>query len=340
LRVAPGAAGGAAAAVAAGIVRIALGTDTGGAVRQAAAYCGVVGVKPTYGRVSRSGLVAHAPSLDQVGVFGRTVDDAAVALETIGGRDPRDATSADLAVPRLRPDAGPVEDGRPLRGIRVGRPREYFPDTLDAAVRARVEAALSLARDLGAEVKEVALAHTHLAPPAYHAIACTEGASSLARYDGVRFGPRAAVAADGARAVYEATRRAGFGIEVQRRIVLGTYLLSDRDTDAHYRRAQHARAHVAHDFSEVFDDVELLLMPTTPAPAFVLGAAADSGITPRHDAFAVAANLAGLPALSLPVGRDAGLPIGVQLVARHFGEALLLRAAAALERALGPEAHA
>ncbi len=332
-----GAAGGAAAAVAAGAVRIALGVDTGGAVRQAAAGCGLVGVRPTYGRVSRSGAVAHAPSLDQVGVIGRTVDDAAVALAAVAGRDPRDPTTADLAVPALRPPSGPVEDGRPLRGVRVGRPREYFGHDVDPDVRARVEAAVALARDLGAEVRELSLPHTDAALAAYHAIAAAEGASALARYDGVRFGPRAA--ADTPRGVYEATRGRGFGPEAARRIVLGTHLLSGADHDALYRKAQDVRARVAHDFAQALADVELLITPTTPAPAPPLGAAANPDVY-RYDAFTVAASLAGLPAGTLPVGRVGGRPVGAQIVARHFGEALLLRAAAALERALGPEAHA
>ncbi len=334
-----GAAGGAAAAVAAGVVRVAFGNDAGGAVRQAAAGCGVVGVRPTYGRVSRSGLAGHAPSLDQVGAFGRTVDDAAAALEAVGGRDPRDATSADIAVPALRPPAGPVEDGRPLKGLRVGRPREYFDDGVDPELRARVDSALALVRDLGAEVKELSLPSTRLALAAYHAVAAAEAASSLARYDGVRFGWRAA--ADDGDAVTAATRTAGFGAEVVRRVVLGTHLLSDADGDAHYRRAQDARARVAHDFADAFEDVDLLLTPTTPGPALPVGAAAGpSPAALRHDAFTAPASLAGLPAASVPAGRVAGSPVGVQLVARHFGEAVLLRAAAALERALGPEAHA
>jgi aspartyl-tRNA(Asn)/glutamyl-tRNA(Gln) amidotransferase subunit A len=334
-----GAAGGAAAAVASGAVRVAFASDVGGGLRQAAAGCGVFGLRPTYGRVSRAGLVGCAASLEQVGVVGATVDDAAAGLEAISGRDPRDATSADIAVPAMRPPAGPFEDGRPLRGVRIGRPREYFDDAIDPAIRARVEVALSLARDLGAEVEDVSLSHTALALPALAAILAAEAASGLARYDGVRFGPRAPVA--GPRDLFVATRTAGFGAEAVRRIVLGTHLLADGGPDGYYRHAQDARARVALDVADVLGDVDLLILPTTPRPAPRRGAATtQSPDVLRHDACTAAFSLAGLPAASLPVGRVDGCPIGAQLVARHFGEPLLLRAAAALERALGPEAHA
>jgi aspartyl-tRNA(Asn)/glutamyl-tRNA(Gln) amidotransferase subunit A len=330
-----GSAGGAAAAVASGAVRAALGADAGGGLRQAAAACGVVGVRPTYGRVSRSGLVGATSSLEQVGVCARSVDDAAAVLEVIAGRDPRDATTADLEVDRLRPPGGPFEDGRPLRGVRVGRPKEYFGDDVAPAVRAAVDAAIALARDLGAHVEEVALEHAELAPAAYHAIAAVEAASSLARYDGVRFG--AASAPGGARAVYDAAR-GGFGPEVVRRVALGTHLLSRADRDGHYRRAQDARARIARDLADALGDVDLLVTPTTPAPAPPPADVPSAAF--RQDAFTVGPSLAGLPAVTIPVARVGGVPVGMQLVGRHFGEPLLLRAAAALERALGPEARA
>ena len=334
-----GAAGGAAAAVASGAVRIALATDTAGAVRQAAAGCGVVGVRPTYGRVSRSGVVACASSLDQVGVLGRTVADAALALEVVGGRDPRDPTSADLEMPALRLPPGPVRDGRPLKGVRVGRPREYFDAIADSGIRERADAVLALARDLGADVKDVSLRHAALASPACVAITAAEVSSNLARIDGVRFGPRAG--APNARTVYETSRAEGFGPEVVRRLVLGTHLLSDPDGEQLHRRALDARAKVAHDYGRLLDDVDLLVTPTTPLPAFAVGsAAADLAAAHAYDGCTAAASLAGLPAMSIPIGRVSGCPVGAQLVGRHFGEALLFRAAAALERALGAEAHA
>jgi aspartyl-tRNA(Asn)/glutamyl-tRNA(Gln) amidotransferase subunit A len=333
-----GAAGGAAAAVAVGVVRAALATDAVGGLRQAAAGCGVVGIRPTYGRVSRSGLVGCAASLDQVGVVARTVDDAAIILAAIAGRDPRDPTSADLEINELRPPRGPVDDGRPLKGVRVGRARECF-EAADPEVRARVETAVALARDLGAEVDDVSLDRLAIAAPAAAAIVASEAASGLARLDGVRFGARPSGA--GSRAVYAGARAAGFGPEVLRRIVLGTHLLSPAESDDTLRRARDARAHVAHDLAAALADFDLLIAPTTPTPALRVGAARDA--TPavlQYDALTAAPSLAGLPALSLPVGRVAGCPVGAQLVGRHFGEALVLRAAAALERALGPEAVA
>ena len=342
-RVPGGSSGGSAAAVAAGVVRIALGAETGGSVRQPAAFCGVVGVKPTYGRVSRHGLVAFASSLDQVGVFGRTVDDAALALEVVAGRDAMDATSAVHPVPSLQ--FGPADfaggDGHgPLHGFRVGRPKEYFPDRLDREIAALTEAAFQQLRALGATVKDVSLPHTDLAIPVYYILAPAEASSNLARFDGVRYGPRAPAAGahDPLRALYTNTRRDGFGPEVTRRILLGTYALSHGYYDAYYKKAQEVRGLIAADFARAFESVDLLLTPTTPTPAFRLGALSDPYEMYLSDIFTATANLAGVPAMSLPIGRVGALPVGGQLIAPHFGEATMFRAAAALERALATDA--
>jgi aspartyl-tRNA(Asn)/glutamyl-tRNA(Gln) amidotransferase subunit A len=332
-RVPGGSSGGSAACVAAGIVRIALGSETGGSVRQPASFCGVVGVKPTYGRVSRYGLVAFASSLDQVGVFGRTVDDAALGLAAIAGRDRYDSTSADVAVDDYRAPA----DGD-LRGITVGRPREYFPDSLDARIRDRCDAALDILRGLGATVRDVSLPHTELAIPTYYIIAPAEASSNLARFDGVRYGVRADAAT--LRDMYERTRSHGFGPEVTRRILLGTYVLSAGYYDAYYRKAQEVRALIANDFRRVFDSgVDVLFTPTAPTPAFPLGTRSDPYEMYLSDIFTATANLAGIPALSLPIGRVERLPVGGQVMAGHFEEATLFRVACALERALGEDAH-
>jgi len=328
-----GSSGGSAAAVAAGITPIALGSETGGSVRQPAAFCGVVGVKPTYGRVSRFGLVAFASSLDQVGVFGASVDDAALALETIAGHDPNDSTSANRPSTELR--AG---RDAPLNGLVVGRPREYFPDDLHTGVRERCDAAIDRLRSLGAEIRDVSLPHTGLAIEVYYIVAPAEASSNLARFDGVRYGLR--VAGDGLRGMYEATRSGGFGAEVTRRILLGTYVLSAGYYDAYYRKAQQVRSLIARDFARAFDaGVHVLFTPTTPTPAFELGAKSDPYEMYLSDIFTCTANLAGVPAMSLPIGRVGGLPVGGQLIADHFHEARMFSAAYALERALGDEAH-
>jgi aspartyl-tRNA(Asn)/glutamyl-tRNA(Gln) amidotransferase subunit A len=333
-RVPGGSSGGSAAVVAAGIVPIALGSETGGSVRQPAAFCGIVGVKPTYGRVSRYGLVAFASSLDQVGVFGRTVDDAALGLGAIAGRDPFDSTSADVDVPRYADAAA-----RPLDGVVIGRPREYFPEHLDPRIAALCDRALDAYRSLGATVRDVSLPRTDLAIPVYYIIAPAEASSNLARFDGVRYGLR--IAGDGLRGMYEATRSHGFGPEVTRRILLGTYVLSAGYYDAYYKKAQQVRTLIAEDFHAVFaSGVDLLFTPTTPTPAFPVGSkAADPYEMYLSDIFTVTANLTGVPALSVPIGRVDGLPVGGQLMARHFHEADLFTAAYGLERALGGEAH-
>ncbi|HEY5062943.1 MAG TPA: Asp-tRNA(Asn)/Glu-tRNA(Gln) amidotransferase subunit GatA [Gemmatimonadaceae bacterium] len=332
-RVPGGSSGGSAAAVAAGIVRIALGSETGGSIRQPAAFCGVVGVKPTYGRVSRYGLVAFASSLDQIGTFGRSVDDAAASLSVIAGLDPLDSTSAAEPVPDYRAAA---RGG--LTGVVIGRPREYFPDSLDAHVRGKCDAALDQLQALGATVRDVSLPHTDLAIAAYYIIAPAEASSNLARYDGVRYGLR--VEANGLRGMLEATRSRGFGPEVTRRILLGTYVLSAGYYDAYYRKAQQVRGLIARDFATVFESgVHLLFTPTTPTTAFPLGARSDPYAMYLSDVFTCTANLAGVPAMSLPIGRARGLPVGGQLIANHFDERQMFVAAYALERALGEDAH-
>jgi aspartyl-tRNA(Asn)/glutamyl-tRNA(Gln) amidotransferase subunit A len=332
-RVPGGSSGGSAACVAAGIVRIALGSETGGSVRQPASFCGVVGIKPTYGRVSRYGLVAFASSLDQVGVFGRTVDDAALGLSVIAGRDRYDSTSADVPVDEYRA----LADGD-LDGVTIGRPREYFPESLDPRIRDRCDASLELLRRLGATVRDVSLPHTELAIPTYYIIAPAEASSNLARFDGVRYGLR--VDAPTLRDMYERTRSDGFGPEVTRRILLGTYVLSAGYYDAYYRKAQEVRALITHDFRRVFDTgVNVLFTPTAPSPAFPLGTRSDPYDMYLSDIFTATANLAGIPALSLPVGRVDGMPVGGQVIASHFDEAMLFRVAYALERALGEDAH-
>ena len=334
-RVPGGSSGGSAAAVAAGIVAIALGSETGGSVRQPAAFCGIVGVKPTYGRVSRFGLVAFASSLDHVAMFGRAVEDAARCLEVVAGHDPLDSTSARKPVPDLRAERARAGD---LTGVVIGRPKEYFPESLDPRVAAHCERALEQLRARGATVREVSLPHTALAIPVYYIVAPAEASSNLARFDGVRYGLR--VKGDGLRHMYEATRSRGFGPEVTRRILLGTYVLSAGYYDAYYKRAQQVRALIAQDFQRAFDaGVHALLTPTTPTPAFEFGAKADPYEMYMNDIFTATANLSGVPAMSVPIGRVGGLPVGGQIIARHFDEATMFRVAYAVEDALGAEAH-
>jgi len=329
-----GSSGGSAAAVAAGIVPIALGSETGGSVRQPAAFCGVVGVKPTYGRVSRHGLVAFGSSLDQIGVFGSNVSDAAVALRVIAGRDDRDSTSVDLPVP----DYAAVDE-QPLKGVVIGRPKEYFPAELDPRIATLCARALDRFRALGAEVRNVSLPHTAMAIPVYYIVAPAEASSNLARFDGVRYGLRAS--GEGLRGMYEATRSRGFGAEVTRRIMLGTYVLSAGYYDAYYRKAMQVRTLIADDFRKVFAaGVHALFTPTTPTPAFAFGAKSDPYEMYMSDIFTCTANLAGIPALSLPIGRVGKLPVGGQLMCSHFDEQRMFSLASALERSLGAEAHA
>ncbi len=327
-RVPGGSSGGSAAAVASGMVRIALGSETGGSVRQPASFCGIVGVKPTYGRVSRYGLVAFASSLDQVGVFGRTVDDAALGLQAIAGPDPRDATSSPI-----EPQAYHAAQHDSLEGLVIGRPREYFPDSLDPRIRDICDQAIERLKSLGAEVCDVSLPHTSLAIPVYYIVAPAEASSNLARFDGVRYGLR--LSGDGLEGMYEATRSNGFGPEVTRRILLGTYVLSAGYYDAYYRKAMAIRGLIRRDFEQVFAaGVHVLLTPTAPTTAFKLGAISDPYEMYMSDIFTATANLAGIPGMSVPAGAVEGLPVGVQFLASHFDEYRMFVAAYALERAI------
>jgi len=330
-RVPGGSSGGSAAAVAAGIVPCALGSDTGGSVRQPASFCGVVGIKPTYGRVSRYGLVAYASSLDQVGAFGRTVEDAALLLQVIAGHDPRDSTSSARPVPDFL-----GELGRGVSGLTVGVPREYFAEELDPRVREACLAGLEGLREAGATVREVSLPHTRHAVPAYYLLAPAEASSNLARYDGVRYGLRAPEAAT-LREVYEDTRTSGFGPEVVRRIMLGTFALSAGYYDAYYGRAQKVRALIAGDFERVWQDgVDVLFTPTSPSPAFELGARTNDPIAMYlSDIFTVTANLAGIPGISVPVGEVDALPVGGQILAPMWQEARMIGVAHTLQEVVG-----
>lgn len=336
-RVPGGSSGGSAAAVAAGMVRLALGSETGGSVRQPAAFCGIVGIKPTYGRVSRYGLVAYASSLDNVGVFGASVADAATGFEIVAGYDERDSTSANVPVPTMLPDTflnQAQTSSLPLSGLVIGKPREYFPDHLDERIRAHCERALELMKELGATVRDVSLPSTPLAVPVYYIIAPAEASSNLARYDGVRFGKR--MMEENLQKMYEHSRSSGFGREVTRRILLGTYVLSAGYYDAYYRRAQSVRSIISNEFKQVFDSgVNLLFTPTTPTPAFKLGAMTSPYEMYLSDIFTVTANLAGLPAMSQPIGQIDGLPVGGQFLAPQFSEPTMLRTAELLESALG-----
>ncbi len=328
-RVPGGSSGGSAAAVAAGMAVVTLGSDTGGSIRQPASFCGVVGLKPTYGRVSRYGLIAFASSLDHIGPFANTVKDAALVLRVIAGRDPMDSTSADVAVPDYV-----AEIERPVRGLKVGVAKEYFGSGLDAEVRATVEAAIQKLAGLGCEVLPVSLPNTEYAIPAYYIVATAEASANLARFDGVRYGFRAR----GARTLaemYRETRDGGFGMEVKRRIMLGTYALSAGYYDAYYLKAQKVRTLLTRDFDEAFKKVDVIVAPTAPTAAFKLGEKVDDPLAMYlADIYTVTANLAGIPSISVPCGDNReGLPIGLQLFARHFDEATLLRVAHAFERA-------
>jgi len=330
-RVPGGSSGGSAATVAARMAVATLGSDTGGSIRQPAACCGVVGLKPTYGRVSRYGLIAFASSLDQIGPFTRDVADAALLLGAIAGHDPRDSTSADQPVP----DYAAALTGS-ARGLRVGAPREYFVEGTDPEVEAAVHRAIQVYRELGAEVREVSLPHTEYAVAVYYLIATAEASSNLARYDGTRYGLRAEAAPD-LLEMYQQTRAQGFGAEVKRRIMLGTYALSAGYYDAYYRRAQKVRALIARDFREAFTQVDVIACPTAPTPAFRFGEKTGDPLQMYlSDIFTIPCNLAGLPGLSLPCGfTTGGLPIGLQLLAAPFAESTLLRAAHAYEQAAG-----
>jgi aspartyl-tRNA(Asn)/glutamyl-tRNA(Gln) amidotransferase subunit A len=330
-RVPGGSSGGSAAAVAAGEAIVSLGSDTGGSIRQPAAFCGLVGLKPTYGRVSRYGLIAYASSLDQIGPFGHTVADVAQVLGAIAGHDERDSTSVRRPVPDYSAELAAARSAG--RKWRLGIPREYFGEGLAPEVGAAVQAAIAHYRGLGCEIREVSLPHTPYAIAAYYIIATAESSSNLARYDGIRYGHRSAAATD-ALDIYFKSRAEGFGAEVKRRIILGTYVLSSGYYDAYYLRAQKVRTLIRRDFLAAFESVDAILTPTSPVAAFPRGAQADPLSMYLLDIYTIGVNLAGLPALSLPCGftRDAQpLPIGLQLIGQPFRESELLALAEAYE---------
>jgi len=321
-RVPGGSSGGSAAAVAARLAPAATGTDTGGSIRQPAALCGITGLKPTYGRVSRYGMVAFASSLDQAGVLTISAEDAALLFGAIAGFDPRDSTSVDLPVPDYS-----AALNEPLAGLKVGLLRECFDKGLDAQVEARVRAAVEVLRQQGAQVSEVSLPNLPLSVPTYYVVAPAECSSNLARFDGVRYGYRCEQPHD-LRDLYERSRGEGFGAEVKRRIMTGTYVLSAGYFDAFYLKAQKVRQLIAGDFNRAFEQVDLLLGPTTPTAAFEIGSKTSDPVTMYlNDIYTIGANLAGLPGISVPCGFAAGLPVGMQLIGPHFAEARLLRAA-------------
>ncbi|WP_213805546.1 Asp-tRNA(Asn)/Glu-tRNA(Gln) amidotransferase subunit GatA [Granulicella sp. dw_53] len=326
-RVPGGSSGGSAAAVAAGFAVATLGTDTGGSIRQPAAFCGVVGVLPTYGRISRFGLIAFASSLDRVGPFTRTVKDAATMLEVLAGPDGRDATASDRPV-----DGYVAALEKPVAGLKVGVPAEYFGEGLDEEIRAAIERVLDGLRAAGCVVKPVSLPHTKYAVPTYYVIATAEASSNLSRFDGVRFGLRAQEA-NTLSAMYRKTRDEGFGAEVKRRILLGTYALSAGYYDAYYRKAQQVRTLLTRDFLAAFEEVDVIVSPVTPTPAFKLGEKTDDPVKMYlEDIYSVAASLAGICGASIPCGETTkGLPIGVQVMGKHFDEATMLRVGAAIE---------
>jgi aspartyl-tRNA(Asn)/glutamyl-tRNA(Gln) amidotransferase subunit A len=337
-RVPGGSSGGSAAAVAVGECLGALGSDTGGSVRQPASLCGVVGVKPTYGRVSRFGLLAFASSLDQIGPFARDVTDAAILLGAIAGHDPRDSTSVDLPVPDyLAGVRGQGSEDRSqgsgLRGLRVGVPKEYFIEGIQPEVEAAVHGAIATLQDLGAEVREISLPHTDLALPVYYLIAPAEASANLARYDGIRYG--LSEAGESLWETYRRTRGRGFGPEVKRRIMLGTYALSAGYYDAYYLKAQQVRTLIKQDFDAALHDVDIIACPVSPTTAFRVGEKANDPLSMYlEDVLTLSLNLAGICGLSLPCGFDsAGLPIGLQLIAGAFAEDRLLQSAFAYEQA-------
>ena len=329
-RVPGGSSGGSAAAVAAGMAVVALGSDTGGSIRQPASFCGVVGLKPTYGRVSRYGLIAFASSLDHIGPLTRSVKDAAMVLQVIAGHDPMDSTSEDLPVPDYV-----AELDRPVRSLKLGVAKEYFGEGLDPEVREAVESAIGKLKRLGCEIVPVSLPHTAYAIPAYYLIATAEASSNLERYDGVRYSHRS----QGAKTLAEMYRRSrdeGFGAEVKRRIMLGTYALSAGYYDAYYLKAQKVRTLLARDFGEAFRQVDAIVTPTSPTPAFKLGEkSADPLAMYLADIYTVTANLAGIPGISIPCGETKEkLPIGLQILGKHFDESTVLRVAHAFEQAV------
>ncbi len=330
-----GSSGGSAAAVAADLCLAATGTDTGGSIRQPAAFVGITGLKPTYGRCSRWGIVAFASSLDQAGPMTKTVRDAAIMLGAMAGHDPKDSTSADLPVPDF--EAALTGD---VRGKKIGIPKEYRMDGMPEEIEALWSRGQEMLRDAGAEIVDISLPHTQYALPAYYVIAPAEASSNLARYDGVRYGHRAKLSqGDGITEMYEKTRAEGFGAEVKRRVMVGTYVLSAGFYDAYYNRARRVRTLIKRDFEQVFDaGIDAILTPATPSAAFGLGEMSDADPVQMYlnDVFTVTVNLAGLPGISVPAGLDKqGLPLGLQLIGRPWEESDLLNSAYALERAAG-----
>ena len=321
-RVPGGSSGGSAAAVAARLVPAATGTDTGGSIRQPAALCGITGLKPTYGRVSRWGMIAFASSLDQAGPMTQSAEDAALMLGAMAGFDPRDSTCAEREVPDY---TATLNDD--IRGLRIGLPKEYFGEGLDSGVAAAVETAISVYRSLGAEVVEISLPNTHLAVPVYYVVAPAECSSNLSRFDGVRFGYRCEDPRD-LEDLYKRSRGEGFGDEVKRRIMVGTYALSAGYYDAYYLKAQQIRQLISDDFRKAFEQVDVIMGPTTPDTAFGLGEKMDDPVTMYlNDIYTIAVNLAGLPGMSIPAGMAGGLPVGLQIVGNYFDEARLLNVA-------------
>ncbi len=314
-----GSSGGSAVAVAAGLAAAATGTDTGGSIRQPAALCGITGLKPTYGRVSRWGMIAYGSSLDCGGPMTRTAEDAALMLNAFAGFDPKDATSMDRPV-----DDYTARLNDPLKGLRIGLPKEYFGDGLDDGIRTAVNDAVKTLESLGAVVKEISLPRTELSIPAYYIIAPAEASTNLSRYDGVRYGHRCDNPAD-LQDMYMRTRAEGFGTEVKRRIMIGTYALSAGYYDAYYRKAQQLRRLIKDDFQTAFDEVDVILGPTTPSPAWKIGEKANDPVAMYlEDIYTLSVNLAGLPGISLPCGQVNGLPVGMQVIGNYFDESLLL----------------
>ncbi|MEC9306312.1 MAG: Asp-tRNA(Asn)/Glu-tRNA(Gln) amidotransferase subunit GatA [Pseudomonadota bacterium] len=322
-----GSSGGSAAAVAAGLVPAAMGTDTGGSIRQPAAFCGITGLKPTYGRVSRYGMIAYASSLDQAGPMARTAEDCAHLMNVIAGHDVRDSTSVARGVPDYTETLN-----APLSGLKIGLPKEYFGDGLDPEVEKAVREAVKVYESLGATVREVSLPHTHYAIPAYYVIAPAEASSNLSRYDGVRFGHRCDSPVD-LQDLYTRSRAEGFGEEVKRRILIGTHTLSEGFFDAYYTKAQKVRRLIRQDFLDAFEDVDVLMGPASPTPAFDLGAKKDPVSMYLQDIYTIAVNLAGIPGISVPAGFAGGRPVVLQFLGTHFAEAQLLNVAHQFQQA-------
>ena len=323
-----GSSGGSAAAVAAGLAPGATGTDTGGSIRQPAAFCGVTGIKPTYGRVSRYGMIAFASSLDQGGPFARSAEDCALLLQTMAGFDQHDSTSADQQVPDY---TGTLDRG--VEGLKIGLPVEYFAEGLDSRLATVIESAIDELRKLGAEIQDISLPNTGLSIPTYYVVAMAECSSNLSRFDGVRFGHRCEDPVD-LEDLYKRSRGEGFGAEVKRRILIGTYALSAGYYDAYYLKAQQLRRMIKNDFQQAFENVDLILGPTTPDVAFKIGAKTDDPVSMYlQDIYTISLNLAGLPGMSLPVGFVDGLPVGMQLIGNYFDEATLLNTAHCYQQA-------